>query len=157
MPSIVKDFCDKLEGFYDNWNQASSNPAKYAHCKLKWERISDNELTSKQWYHYMGEENPYRNKWHKVFEQQGVIIVQNWTPDWGEHNYCCDMMFFQVGDYYDGKVKTDACIIRGGVVRSTVKFNGEYYKSRDQGWRDDKLVWGSDVIYNLEKTDKPII
>ena len=113
MPSIVKDFCDKLEGFYDNWNQASSNPAKYAHCKLKWERISDNELTSKQWYHYMGEENPYRNKWHKVFEQQGVIIVQNWTPDWGEHNYCCDMMFFQVGDYYDGKVKTDACIIRG--------------------------------------------
>ena len=39
MPSLVKKFCDKLEGFYDNWNQASSNPAKYAHCKLKWERI----------------------------------------------------------------------------------------------------------------------
>ena len=29
-----------------------------------------------------GEENPYRLKWHKVFEQQGAIIVQNWTPDW---------------------------------------------------------------------------
>ena len=156
MPSLVKKFCDKLEGFYDNWNQASSNPAKYAHCKLRWERIGDNELSSKQWYHYMGEDNPYRNKWHRVHEQQGIIIVQNWTPEWGEHNYCCDMMFFEVGDYFDGKVKTDACIIRGGVVRSTVKFNGEYYKSRDQGWRDDKLVWGSDVIYDLKKTDKPI-
>ena len=42
------------------------------------------------------------------------------------------------------------------MVRSTVKFNGVYYKSRDQGWRDDKVVWGSDTIYNLEKTDKPI-
>ena len=156
MPSLVEDFCNKLEGFYDNWPQASSNPAKYAHCKLRWERIGDKELTSKQWYHYMGEDNPYRNKWHRVQEQQGIIIVQNWTPEWGEHNYCCDMMCFQVGDYYDGKVKTDACIIRGGVVRSTVKFNGEYYKSRDQGWRDDKLVWGSDVIYDLKKTDKPI-
>ena len=104
----TKDFCDKLEGFYDNWNQASSNPAKYAHCKLRWERISENELSSKQWYHYMGEDNPYRYKWHRVHEQQGIIIVQNWTPEWGEHNHCCDMMFFQVGDYYDGKVKTDA-------------------------------------------------
>ena len=47
MPSLVEDFCNKLEGFYDNWTQASSNPAKYAHCKLRWERISDNELTSK--------------------------------------------------------------------------------------------------------------
>ena len=51
----VEDFCNKLEGFYDNWNQASSNPAMYAHCKLRWERIGENELTSKQWYHYMGE------------------------------------------------------------------------------------------------------
>ena len=79
------DFCDKLEGFYDNWFQAAKDPARYAHIKLRWERIGDNLFKSKQWYHYIGEENPYRLKWHKVFEQQGVIIVQNWTPDWGEH------------------------------------------------------------------------
>jgi hypothetical protein len=153
---MIKDFCDKLEGFYDNWNQASSNPAKYAHVKLKWERISENELSSKQWYHYMGEETPYRNKWHRVSEDEGVIIVQNWTPKWRSHNHCCDMMFFPIGDYYDGRVKTDACIINGGVVRSTVKFNGVYYKSRDQGWRDDEVVWGSDEIYELQKSDGPI-
>ena len=151
---MITEFCDKLEGFYDNWYQAASNPAKYAHCKLRWERLGDNELSSKQWYHYKGEEHPYRQKWHKVFEQQGIIIVQNWTPNWEEHNHCCDMMFFKVGDYYDGKVKTDACIIRGGVVRSTVKFNGQHYKSRDQGWRDDKVVWGSDEIYVLDKKNE---
>ena len=89
---MVKDFCDKLEGFYDNWHQAASNPSKYAHCKLRWERLSDNELKSKQWYHYMCEDHPYRQKWHRVHEQQGIIIVQNWTPEWGEHNHCCDMM-----------------------------------------------------------------
>ena len=65
------------------------------------------------------------------------------------------MMFFDVGDFYDGKVKTDACIINGGMVKSTVQFNGTFYKSRDQGWRDDKVVWGSNVIYEFQKDRKP--
>jgi len=38
------EFCDKLEGFYDNWFQAARDPARYAHIKLKWERIGDNLL-----------------------------------------------------------------------------------------------------------------
>ena len=42
------------------------------------------------------------------------------------------------------------------MVKSTVKFNGTYYKSRDQGWRDDEVVWGSEVIYEFQKTDKPL-
>ena len=50
---MITDFCDKLEGFYDNWHQAAGNPAKYAHIKLRWERIGSNEFTSKQWYHYL--------------------------------------------------------------------------------------------------------
>ena len=152
MPSLVEDFCNKLEGFYDNWNQASSNPAMYAHCKLRWERIGENELTSKQWYHYMGEKNPYRNKWHRVKEENGAIIVENWTPNWESHSECCDMIFNSLGEYYDGRVKTNDCIIRGGVVKSTVQFNGNHYMSRDQGWKGEKLVWGSDVIYVLNKT-----
>ena len=148
---MLDDFCDKLEGFYDNWNQACRNPAVWSHVKLRWKRIGDHQFESKQWYEYLGEEKHYRLKWHKVSEQQGTIIVQNWTPDWGDHNYWCDMMFFEVGDHYSGKVKTDACIVNGGRVVSLVKFDGNYYKSRDQGWRDDKVVWGSDVIYKFDK------
>ena len=45
----IEDFCDKLEGFYDNWYQAAGNPAKYAHIKLTWERIGHLEFKSKQW------------------------------------------------------------------------------------------------------------
>ena len=153
---MLDDFCDKLEGFYDNWNQACRNPAVWSHVKLRWKRIGDHQFESKQWYEYLGEEKHYRLKWHKVSEQQGTIIVQNWTPDWGDHIYCCDMMFFEVGDHYSGKVKTDACIVNGGRVVSLVKFDGNYYKSRDQGWRDDKVVWGSEVIYEFQKTDKPL-
>ena len=148
---MLYDFCDKLEGFYDKWNQACRNPAVWSHVKLRWKRIGDHQFESKQWYEYLGEEKHYRLKWLKVSEQQGTIIVQNWTPDWGDHNYCCDMMFFEVGDHYSGKVKTDACIVNGGRVVSLVKFDGNYYKSRDQGWRDDKVVWGSDVIYKFDK------
>ena len=42
------DFCDKLEGFYDNWFQAAKDPARYAHIKLRWERIGDNLFKSKE-------------------------------------------------------------------------------------------------------------
>ena len=69
----VIDFCDKLEGFYDNWYQAAGNPAKYAHIKLLWERIGHHQFKSKQWYHYLGEENPYRSKWHKVLSNRELL------------------------------------------------------------------------------------
>ena len=81
-----------------------------------------------------------------------VFTLENWRPNLESHSECCDMIFNSLGDYYDVRVKTDACIIRGGVVKSTVQFNGNHYKSRDQGWKDEKLVWGSDVIYVLNKT-----
>mgnify|MGYP001193529197 FL=1 len=154
--TMLDDFCTKLIGFYDNWNQASTNPAKWAHCKIRWERISDTELKSKQWYHYMGEENPYRKRWHRVKQENDAIIVENWSPDWGGHEPCCDMKFRYENDFWIGEVATDACIIRGGVVKSLVQFNGQIYKSRDQGWKKDKVIWGSDVIYEFKKSDKPI-
>ena len=155
MPNTT-DFCDDLEGFYDNWNQASRDPARWAHCKMRWESIGENELKSKQWYQYMGEENPYRQRWHRVVEDDDFIIVENWSPNWTEHEPCCDMKFSYKNDWWVGKVKTDACIIRGGVVKSLVEFNGSEYKSRDQGWREGKVIWGSDVIYQFKKTEKPI-
>ena len=66
------------------------------------------------------------------------------------------MMFFDAGDHYDQlQIMTDACIINGGMLKSTVKFNGSYYKSRDQGWRDGKVVWGSNVIYEFQRLTNP--
>ena len=30
----AEEFCDKLEGYYDSWKQASADPARYAHVKI---------------------------------------------------------------------------------------------------------------------------
>ena len=151
-------FCDKLVGFYDNWFQAARDPARYAHVKLRWEWLDRANLaiSSKQWYHYMGEDNAYRYRWHRVVADGNNIRVQNWSPDWKDHKPCCDMIFTLSGGLYKGQVATNDCIINGGTVVSVVEFNGETYSSRDQGWRDGKKVWGSDVIYQFQKTDKPL-
>ena len=142
------NFCDTLEGLYDNRKQAASNPTKYAHCHIRWKRISVNELTSTQWYHHEGEDKPYRHRWHRVTDD---LIVENWDTDWKEHNPCCDMIFTKEGDYYIGKVSTDKCIVGGGIVKSMVEFNGKTYRSKDQGWKDGQVVWGDDVIYEFHK------
>ena len=57
----AEEFCDKLEGYYDSWKQASADPARYAHVKIRWTRLGPKQLESKQWYHYLGEEKPYRS------------------------------------------------------------------------------------------------
>ena len=152
----IEDFCDKLEGFYDNWYQAAGNPAKYAHIKLTWERIGELEFKSKQWYQYLGEENPYRHRWHRIQDDSDQIVVENWSPDWKDRNKCCDMIFKPNGIFYKGAVATNNRIINGGELKSVVEFNGEIYKSRDQGWKNGKVIWGSNVIYEFQKSEGPI-
>ena len=146
------DFCDKLEGLYDSWNQASRDPARYAHVKIRWTRLGPTELESKQWYHYLGEEKPYRRRWHKVLQDNATIRVQNWGVNWEGHNQCCDMLFKWNGTVYTGEVATKECMVNGGFVESMVEFDGSKYRSRDRGWTANhgKKVWGSDVIYEFD-------
>ena len=148
---MIKKFCDTLEGLYDNWKQASNDPGTYSHCHLHWKRIGDNELTSKQWYEFEGEDKPYRNRWHRVIIRNDTLVVENWSPQWEDHNPCCDMLFFAVEDYYTGIVSTFDCIVNGGMVKSMVEFDGKTYRSKDQGWKDGEVVWGSDLVYEFEK------
>jgi hypothetical protein len=150
---VIEKFCNTLEGLYDNWKQSSKNPIKYSYCHLYWERIGENELISKQWYESEGKDNPYRNRWHRVNIKNDTIVVENWSPEWKDHNPCCDMLFFAVEDYYTGIVSTRNCIVNGGTVKSMVEFDGKSYKSKDQGWKDGKVVWGSDFVYEFEKKE----
>lgn len=149
----IFDFCDKLEGYYDSWDQACRDPARYAHVKIKWTRLEKLAFESKQWYHYLGEEKPYRKRWHRVKEdkENNCIRVENWAPNWENHNSCCDMLFYLVDGLYTGKVATNDCIVNGGTVKSMVEFNGKTYRSMDQGWSNKKRVWGSEVIYEFKK------
>jgi len=150
------DFCNKLEGFYDNWFQAARDPARCAHIKLRYKKLNENEFSVKQWYHYLGEENAYRHRWSKIVDEGDRIRVENWDPNWESHNSCCDMLFYLVGDHYTGEVATNNCIVNGGTVKSVVEFDGKVYKSMDQGWNNNKRVWGSEMIYEFKKTDKPL-
>ena len=147
----AEEFCDKLEGYYDSWKQASADPARYAHVKIRWTRLGPKQLESKQWYPYLGEEKPYRKRWHKVYTEGDHIRVENWGVNWQGHRNCCDMIFTLENGIYKGKVATDECIVNGGFVESMVEFDGTRYKSRDRGWTANrsKKMWGSDVIYEF--------
>ena len=147
------EFCDLLQGKYDNWQQASSNPRLFSHVMLRWDRLSDNELKIKQWYVHEGESKPYRERWHRVLTdpETSAIIVQNWSENFQAHNQCCDMIFEQVDNHYEGSIIGNDCKVRGSVVKSFVSFNGKTYSSMDQGWLGDTLTWGSKNIYKFHK------
>lgn len=149
----VKEFCDLLQGKYDNWQQASSNPRFFSHVMLRWDRLSDNELKIKQWYVHEGESKPYRERWHRVLTipEGNAIIVENWDKDWKTHNECCDTIFQKVQSRYEGKTIGDSCIAKGAIVKSSISFDGKIYSSLDQGWSKDKLVWGSHYVYKFHK------
>ncbi len=80
-------FCDLLQGKYDNWQQASSNPRLFSHVMLRWDRLSDNKLKIKQWYVHEGESKPYRERWHRVLTEPetSAIIVENWSENFEAH------------------------------------------------------------------------
>lgn len=153
MEEKVKEFCDLLQGKYDNWQQASSNPRIFSHVMLCWDRLSDNELKIKQWYVHEGESKPYRERWHRVLTdpETSAIIVENWSDNFETHNQCCDMTFDQVDNSYEGSIIGNDCMVRGATVKSHVSFNGRTYSSMDQGWLGDTLVWGSKNIYKFHK------
>ena len=146
-------FCDLLQGKYDNWQQASSNPRLFSHVMLRWDRLSDNELKIKQWYVHEGESKPYRERWHRVLTEPetSAIIVENWSENFEAHNQCCDMFFNQVDNHYEGSIVGNYCIVIGATVTSFVSFDGKIYSSMDQGWTSDTLTWGSKNIYKFHK------
>tara|TARA_B100001094_G_scaffold327296_1_gene385156 strand:+ start:19077 stop:19529 length:453 start_codon:yes stop_codon:yes gene_type:complete len=149
---MIDDFIVKLKGKYNNWLQAASSPRDYSHVHIIWDQIGDNELTIKQWYDHEGESNPYRTRWHKILENQNSIIVENWEENWKEHHNQYDMMFTLNNNFYKGKLIHENPTVRENtILKSFVEFNGDKYRSRDQGWRGNELIWGSMLIYELQK------
>lgn len=147
---MIEEFISKLQGKYNNWKQAASSPRDHSHVHAVWENLKDNKMSIKQWYDYEGENNPYRFRYHKVIEQDGSIIVENWGTNWN-YNPTFDMRFTSIDGFYKGVLMYGNPIIRETTLKSFVEFNGEIYKSMDQGWKDDKLEWGSLTMYEFNK------
>jgi len=147
---MIDDFIFKLKGKYNNLKQAQDSPRDHSYVHILWKQIGEKELTIKQWYDYEGEQKPYRARCHKVLQKDDVIIVENWGTDW-THSPAFDMKFTLIDTFYKGGLIYPDPIIRETILKSFVEFDGYTYRSMDQGWKNDKLEWGSLSYYELQK------
>jgi len=148
---MIEDFISKLRGKYNNLKQAQESPRDHSYVHIIWTDLqADGRMTIKQWYDMDGESNPYRSRCHKILQKDDYIVVENWGTDW-THSPAFDMKFTLVDSFYKGELIYPDPIIRETTLKSFVEFDGYTYRSMDQGWKDDKLVWGSLSIYELQK------
>lgn len=147
---MIEDFILKLKGKYNNLKQVQESPRDHSYVHITWKDLGDGKMTIKQWYDMDGESNPYRFRCHKILQKDDYIIVENWGTDW-THSPAFDMKFTFIDTFYKGELIYPNPIIRETTLKSFVEFDGYTYRSMDQGWKDDNLVWGSLSIYELQK------
>ena len=147
---MIEEFIRKLKGKYNNLSQAQSSPRDHAYVHILWTNLGSNMMAISQWYDHDGESNPYRTRCHKILEKNNSIIVENWGTNW-LHNSEFDMEFSLIDNFYKGKLIHPDTIVRESTLKSFVEFDGYTYRSMDQGWKDDKLEWGSLTYYELQK------
>lgn len=145
---MITEFLKCLLGQWSNKDQAYSNPTKYAWILLSWQDIGDGRYLSKQWYHYEGESKPYREKIKTLCEIDSNIIMQNWGAD-GIRNDKCDVIFTFIDNKWHGKNIGEECIVRDSSLRSEIILSPGQLISRDAGYVNNKLVWGSNDYYHF--------
>ena len=141
-PLELNLFCQWFEGKFDNWEQASSNPTKWAHIYITHERVDERKFLTSSRYNYS--DKPYREQEveitqpHVIGDHVGIIIVKN--P-------ACDMIFSYIenGKFFLGH-SSEGCTWKDKPLDSKAKlFNGEYHT-----W--DKGYWeGSDGFFTFKK------
>ena len=128
---IQKDFIDCLVHKWDNIDQAQSNPNEYSHVHYDW-FIEDDQLKSKQWYHWNNE--VYRERTNELSLDEDKIILSILETG-------IDVVFTQDSDGYIGRVLGK--IYKGVKVESYITLNEHTYTSFDQGIDSNgKVIWG---------------
>lgn len=145
---MITEFLSCLLGRWSNKDQAYSNPSKYAWILTSWEDVGDGKYLSKQWYHYEGETKPYRERINTLCETESSIIIQNWSLD-GTRNEKCDIIVTLDNGRWKGKNIGMGCIVRGAILYSNFILSPGQLLSRDAGYIDNKLIWGSKDYYHF--------
>ena len=145
---MITEFLSCLLGRWSNKAQAYSNPSRYAWILTSWEDVGNGKYLSKQWYHYEGEEKPYRERINTLCEIESGIILQNWGLD-GTRNEKCDIIVTLDNGKWKGKNIGTECIVRGASLRSDFLLSSGELLSRDAGYVDNKLIWGSRDYYHF--------
>jgi len=146
--AMITEFLSCLLGRWSNKDQAYSDPTGYAWILTLWEDVGDGKYLSKSWYHYEGEQTPYRERIYKLCELESGILMQNWGLDGETRNEKCDTI---VTLDYEGKFKGSnvgtECIVNNAMLRSDFTLSPGLLITRDGGYTDGKLVWGSENHY----------
>lgn len=122
MSTLLDTFCEWFEGKFDNWEQASSNPSKWAHIYVVHKKISDRQFETTSRYNYQTE--PYRKQIVTIRQDDDLIIVEN--P-------ACDLVFMKLEDHFVGK-STPGCKWKDHDLESSVKLYPNQYHSWDKGY-----------------------
>ena len=150
--STITNFESYLLGYYDNWQQAQSNPTAFSQVCVIWEKV-EGGYHSKQWYRRESHK-PYRERYHKVrVIDETHVIVENYYLDWTKCGEC-DMMFTFFNNQWDGKLIGKDCIVRGNArVTSEVHLTKKGLESRDQGFDEEgnKVFGGWDLYKFVRK------
>jgi len=150
---MTTNFEDYLLGLYHNKAQAQSHPTEFAQIFILWEKI-DGGYHSKQWYRRDGQNNPYRERYHKIVEiTETKVLVENYRLDWTRCSEC-DMIFLFDGQTWHGQLQGNNCIVRENVrVKSEIHLTKKGLESKDQGIDPEgKMVFGSLGLYKFVRT-----
>jgi hypothetical protein len=146
---MITEFLSCLLGTWSNKQQAYGNPSKFAWILISWEQVDDGKFYTKQWYHYKGENDPYREKYYTMTETESGILLQNWNLDWTRNERCDTIITPDIkGKWFGTNIGTD-CIVRGAVLRSEFQLSNNSLMTRDAGYLDDQLIWGSKDYYHF--------
>jgi hypothetical protein len=145
---MITEFLSCLLGRWSNKDQAFSNPTAFAWILVSWEDVGDGKYLSKQWYHYEGEQKPYRERINTICETESGLILQNWNADGTRNNKCDVLVTFSLGTWF-GKNIGDDCIVRGAVLHSEFELIPGKLITRDAGYIDNNLIWGSKDYYQF--------
>lgn len=145
---MITEFLSCLLGRWSNKDQAYSNPSRYAWILTSWEDVGNGKYLSKQWYHYEGEQKPYRERLNTLCETESGIIIQNWGLD-GTRNEKCDVLVTLDNGRWLGKNIGTECIVRGATLRSDFILIPGQLRSRDAGYLNNKMIWGSKDYYHF--------
>jgi hypothetical protein len=145
---MITEFLSCLLGRWSNKDQAFSNPTKYAWILSSWDYVGEGKYLSKQWYHYMGEDNPYRKRLNTFTETESGILLQCWNEDGTKNDKCDVMVTFRDQSWFGENIGTE-CIVRGANLRSEFQLYNNVLMTRDAGYKDNKLIWGSKDYYHF--------
>ena len=137
---------EDVVGHYRNRDQAFSNPSTWPQIDIRIEKCEkcDHMITTKSWYKYKGEENPY-NYIQYDYEQMDENIIYAKTTNLLTNTPSCPFIWNWDGVWWNGNPDGE-CIQSNTRMVSKIRFNGKEYRAIDTGYdlETGKFRWGKE-------------